>query len=83
MPKEKQNKQAEFEQAVENLNLQSIIDEEVRKIREERDFINRQELTAEDYKNDLGSMPDLNGVLGGDLKEIAGRLGIKYEAETD
>ena len=76
---EEDKKREKFEDTIRNLKLETIITEEVRKVKEEKEFHQK-----EPYKSELESLPDANETK--DLERIAGKLGLHHnegEAELE
>lgn len=70
---ENQKAREEFEETLRNLNIRAKIEEEVRKMKEEKGFT---PLEKDAHKNDFESIPDANNA--NDLGRIAGKLGLHY-----
>ncbi len=78
---ETQQKQEDFGQIIKDINIKPIIEEEVRKVRADRDFTSHAAHSKTGYP-DLDKIPSVENTLGSNLNEILGKLGITAQKEN-
>ncbi len=72
---ETQQKQEDFERIIRDINIKPIIEEEVRRVRAEKDFIFHEHHSKKGY-DALDKIPIMENTLGSNLSKILGKLGI-------